>query len=321
MNDFCAKWDEIAHLGRGAGRFRVCPDHHLDLFIGYSSAGEREFTLESSVAALDEAVLPEFENISVTQQESSGVRSLTLCLTDHQLKDLFSIICCDLAEASSRSETPAGAAGIFGIRLGRWADLLRRGLSRQMSYKERLGLMGELCMVLWVIGSCGVDPVIAVRGWRGPDGDTNDIGLNHVRIEVKSQLSTQAAVIRVSSLDQLDIDGRELSIALYRFVASGSGISLKSLVDEIVIRLASSYAGLMEFQRKLLLLGYQQDAAYVDETFNLDSATFYRVGEGFPRLVPSTVPEGVVRAQYEIACDVIDGYRIEEMELEALVHG
>ncbi len=321
MSDFSVKWDEIAHLGRGAGRFRVCPDHHLDLFIGYTSAGEREFTLESSVAALDEAVLPEFENISVTQQESSGVRSLTLCLTDHQLKDLFSIICCDLAEASSRAETPAGAAGVFGVRLGRWADLLRRGLSRQMSFKERLGLMGELCMVLWVIDNCEVEPVVAVRGWRGPDGDTNDIGLNHVRIEVKSQLSTQAGLIRISSLDQLDSDGRELSIALHRFVAAGSGISLKSLVDEIVFRLAGNYAGLMEFQRKLLLLGYQQGAAYVDETFNLDSTRFYRVGEGFPRLVPSAVPEGVVRAQYDIACDVIDEYRIEQMELEALVHG
>lgn len=321
MNDFSAKWDEIAHIGRGAGRFRVCPDHRLDLFIGYSSAGEREFTLESSDAAVDEAILPEFENILIAQHVTSSVRSLTLRLANHQLKDLFSIICCDLAEASSRAETPAGAAGIFGARLGRWADLMRRGISQQMSFKARLGLMGELCTVLWVIEKCGIDPMLAVRGWRGPDGDTNDIGLNHIRIEVKSQLSTQAGVIRISSLDQLDLDERKLSIALHRFVAAESGISLRSLVNEIAIKISNNYAGLMEFQRKLLLVGYQHDEIYTHETFVLDATRFYEVFDGFPRLIPSTVPEGIVSVQYNIACDAIDGYRIEEMDLEALVHG
>jgi len=321
MSDLSAKWNNIAHLGRGAGRFRIYPDHRLDLFIGYSSTGEREFTLESSVAALDEAVLPEFENISIAQHVESGVRSLILRLTNHQLKDLFSIICCDLAEASSRANTPAGAAGVFGTRLCRWADLMRRGLLQQMSFKKRLGLMGELCMVLWVIEKCGIDPMVAVRGWRGPDGDTNDIGLNHVRIEVKAQLSTQAGFIRVSSIDQLTTDGRELSIALHRFVAAESNMSLKSLVDEIVSKLAGNYPGFMEFQRKLLLVGYQHGAGYADETFKLDATRFYKVGDGFPKLIRSTVPEGIARVQYDIACDVIDGYRIEEKELEALVYG
>lgn len=321
MSDFCAKWNDIAHLGRGAGRFRIYPDHSLDLFIGFSSSGEREFTLESSVAALDKFVLPEFENISIDHHIDSGVSNLILRLTNPQLRDLFSIICCDLAEASCRADTPPGAAGVFSARLCRWADLMRRGLLHQMSFRKRLGLMGELCMVLWVIEKCGVDPVVAVRGWRGPDGDTNDIGLNHVRIEVKSQLSTQTGVIRVSSLDQLNADGRELTIALHRFVAADSGMSLRSLTAEVVSKLHENYVGLMEFQRKLLLVGYQQDAAYADETFRLDTTRLYKVGDGFPKLTNSTVPEGVVRVQYDIACDVIEGYRIEEIELEALVYG
>ncbi|HHX6234196.1 TPA: hypothetical protein ACVGIU_003463 [Pseudomonas aeruginosa] len=71
-NDFIAKWDEIAHLGRGAGRFRVCPDHLLDLFISYSSAGEREFILESSASELNGSNLPEFENVAVRHCEIDG---------------------------------------------------------------------------------------------------------------------------------------------------------------------------------------------------------------------------------------------------------
>lgn len=318
-SDFTAKWDEIAHLGRGAGRFRVCPDHLLDLFIGYSSSSEREFTLESRTSKLDDAGLPEFEKVAVRHRETDGVYSLTLCLTDHQLKDLFSIICADLADASSRAETPAGAASIFAVRLCRWADLLRRGRSREMSFQERLGLLGELCLVKWVIENCRVNPGVVTRAWRGPDGDTNDVGLNHTRIEVKSQLSTQPFMIRVSSLDQLDGDGRELCIALHRFTVAESGISLASLVTDISALLAGSDSGLMEFQRKLFLVGYQFDAGYVSEAFNLESVRVYRVSEGFPRLVPSTVPAGIVRAKYDIACQAINDYRIEQAELKRLI--
>lgn len=320
-NDFIAKWDEIAHLGRGAGRFRVCPDHLLDLFISYSSAGEREFILESSASELNGSNLPEFENVAVRHCEIDGGHRLVLCLTDHQLKDLFSIMCADLADASSRSESPAGAANIFAVRLNRWADLLRRGRSREMSFRERLGLLGELCLVKWLIDVCEVAPEVVTRGWRGPDGDTNDIGLNNVRIEVKSQLSTQPFMIRVSSLEQLDGDGRELCVALHRFTVSESGVSLASLVADISFRLSGTHSGLMEFQRKLFLVGYQHDAGYVSEAFNLGAVRVYRVAEGFPRLVPSTVPDGIVRVKYDIACEAIDDYRIDQMELEMLING
>ena len=319
--DFIAKWDDIAHLGRNAGRFRVYPDHLLDLFIGYSTTGKREFTLESSVIALDQVVLPEFENISTTPRESDGICSLILCLTDHQLKDIFSIICCDLAEASSRAETPEGAVGIFGTRLSRWAELLRRGRLYEMSFKERLGLLGELRMVLWIIDHCGIEPGVVARSWRGPEGDANDIGLNYVRIEVKSQLSTQPFTIKVSSLDQLNGDNRELCIALHRFTVSESGISLKSLIEEIKFRLFENHSGLMEFQRKLLLAGYQHDASYINEAFNLDLIKIYRIGENFPLLTPSTVPKGVIKAQYEISCDSIRPYLIEQSDLELLING
>lgn len=321
MSDFIAKWDEIVHLGRGAGRFRVCPDHLLDLFISYSSLGEREFILESDASELNGSNLPEFENVSVRHCEIDGGHRLVLCLTDHQLKDLFSIICADLADASSRSESPAGAANIFAVRLNRWADLLRRGRSQEMSFRERLGLLGELCLVKWLIDDCGIAPEVVTRGWRGPDGDTNDIGLNNVRIEVKSQLSTQPFLIRVSSLEQLDGDGRELCVALHRFTVSETGISLASLVADISFRLSGSHSGLMEFQRKLFLVGYQHDAGYASEEFNLDAVRVYRVAEGFPRLVPSTVPDGITRVKYDVACETVEDYRIEQMDLGMLING
>ncbi len=320
-SDFITKWDEIAHLGRGAGRFRVFPDHLLDLFVSYSSTGEREFILESDASELNGSNLPEFENITVRHCEIEGGHRLVLCLTSSQLTDLFSIICADLSDASSRSDSSTGAANIFAVRLNRWADLLRRGRSREMSFRERLGLLGELCALKWLIDDCGVAPEVASRGWRGPDGDTNDIGLNEVRIEIKSQLSTQPLMIRVSSLEQLNGDGRQLYVALYRFTVAELGISLASLVDDISLRLSDTHSGLLDFQRKLFLVQYQHDAEYATEAFSLDAVRVYRIVDGFPRLVPSTVPQGVADVRYDIACDFIDEYRIDQMELEGLING
>lgn len=320
-SDFSGKWDEISVRGHSAGRFRVCPDHLIDLFIGFSIAGEREFTLESSTAGFDADEIPAFENMIVQLADDKGIHSLTLRLTDRGLTDLFSIICSDLAEASSVAETAGGAIRIFVVRLNRWAELLRRRRTNELSFNERLGLLGELSMLVWAIDECGVDAPLAVRGWRGPDGDTNDIGLNNVRIEVKSKLSTQRQSLKISSLDQLDWDGRNLFIAVNRFCPSDEGLSLESLSSTVSSRFAINNHGLMEFQRKLMFAGYDPDAGYIDETFKLEGLRVYRVEEGFPRLVPGNVPLGITKVRYEITCEAINDFLVTPSELEALING
>jgi hypothetical protein len=320
-SDFIGKWDEISGRGHSAGRFRVCPDHLIDLFIGFSIAGEREFTVESSTASFDADDIPEFENIVVQVADGKDINSLTLRLTDRGLTDLFSIICCDLAEATLVAEIEEGAIQIFVVRLSRWAELLRRRRTNKLSFKERLGLLGELSMLVWAIDECGVDAPLVVRGWRGPDGDTNDLGLNNIRIEVKAQLSTQRESLKISSLDQLNWDGRNLFVAVNRFCASEEGLSLESLSSTIFSRLATNKSGLMEFQRKLIVAGYDPEAGYVDDTFKLERLSVYRVEEGFPRLVPSNVPLGINKVRYEITCESIKDFLLAPSELEALING
>jgi hypothetical protein len=320
-NDFTEKWGEISERGHSAGRFRVCPDHLLDLFIGFSVAGEREFTLESVTADFDADEIPAFENMVAQLGDTKGAHVLTLRLTDGALTDLFSIICSDLADASSSAETAEGAIRVFVVRLKRWAELLRRRRAHEMSFKERMGLLGELNMLVWAIEDCGVEAPLAIRGWRGPDGDTNDLGFNNVRIEVKAQLSTQRQSLKISSLDQLDWDGRNLFIAVNRFSPSDEGLSLELLASIVSSKLVTNSHGLMEFQRKLIIAGYDPDAGYAREAFKLEGLSVYRVEEGFPRLVPGNVPLGIAKANYEVACEVIKDFLIAPSELEALING
>lgn len=208
-------------LGRDAGRFRVSPDHPLDLFIGFSAKGEREFILEFSTADVQLDKLPIFENINIQFNIINNISYLVLTLMNNELQGLFSIIFTDLSKASLDAENISRAILIFISRLERWAKLLQLDSINILSYKERLGLLGELTMLLWIIDHCKVSASLAISGWRG-----NDIGLNNVCIEIKSQLATQISSIKISSLEQLECKNNNLFIGVYCFSPSNSGVTL-----------------------------------------------------------------------------------------------
>jgi hypothetical protein len=317
--DFTGKWDEISSRGHNAGRFRVCPDHLLDIFVSFSVVGEREFVLEFPSMQLDMDLIPKFENIDVEFRDLDGIHSLVLRLKDNDLSDLFSNICSDLAEGASGGVTPESAVHMFVARLNRWADLLRRGRSNELSFIERLGLLGELCVLIWAVTECNVDPSLVVRGWRGPEADTNDIGINNVRVEVKAQLSTQRKSVKISSLDQLDSAGGDLFLAVVRLCPSDEGVSLESVILTISTWFELGNKWRSEFQRKLYVAGYDSNADYIKEVFSLEELRTYRVMQDFPSLVPSNVPAGVVKVSYEIDCEAIKVFEISPSDLGVFI--
>jgi hypothetical protein len=162
-------------------------------------------------------------------------------------------------------------------------------------------------------------PAQLMRGWRGPDGDATDIAINGLSFEVKAQLATAAPRLRISSLDQLDSPEDNLVVVWHRFSRADAGPSLGTLVDSIGGELASSHRDQLEFQRKLLLSGFDPSADYVDETFSLDRRTAFRVSEGFPRLVRGQVPEGITEARYDIACSQVNDYAIHPADFEEMI--
>ncbi len=321
MTDFTAKWEKIDHRGFDAGRFRVLPDHPLDLFVAYSPDGNRQFMFQLPNGGESNPATPQLENIATDVQEVDGHPTLVLTLQDRDLSDLFSVICIDLAGASESTGNAESAASIFMTRLDRWSDLLRRRRGGGMSLQERLGLLGELMLIKTILDKGRTGPGQLMRGWRGPDGDATDIAINGLRFEVKAQLATAAPRLRISSLDQLDAPEDNLVVVWHRFSRADAGPSLGALVHAIGCELASSHRDQLEFQRKLLLSGFDPGADYVDETFSLDRRTAFRVSEGFPRLVRGQVPEGITEARYEIACSQLTDYEIHPEDFEEMIDG
>jgi len=314
MNEFSTKWDEISFVGHGAGRYRVYPDHQLDFFLDFSPSGRREMILEAHVPDLRLPDLPSFKNLELVMVElATGVR-IVITLMDEDLNNSFGVMCYDLAERSARARSVESAMSVFLSALGHWSDLFRRKSQKGMTRQEAMGLFGELSVLKRLFGN-GVDPSLLILAWRGPDGDARDIGFNGFRIEIKTQLSTRAKTLKISSLEQLDDQDGRLHVVLNRITASNSGVSLTALVDELCEKLDHYLPAKAEFERKLELAMFDRGSPFSDEEFVLDEMTVFTVLEGFPRLVPANVPEGITSVGYEIVVDSIISFMVEWEEM------
>jgi hypothetical protein len=316
--DFCEKWESVG--ATFSASIRVAADHKLNLFLGYSQGKQRMLILKSKQKVFRSEDLPIFENIGLLLEDALEGQELSLTLNQSSLKDLFSSISWDLVEASSRAETEVGAAQIFVSRLKRWSELLEDRHNKGLSFIQQLGLIGELYLLEWLLSDQGVSPETAIYGWRGPDGDARDISLGSLSIEVKSTLATSKNVIKVSSLDQLDAEGGTLVISRLSFSKSDEGLCFSELIDSIQKKLDKTRAK-NDFWRKLFLIGYDPEADYTKNKFQLIKHSLYIVDEDFPKLTPEMVPAGIRSAQYEIDMEGLNQYLLDNKTFKDLVHG
>jgi len=300
MNEFACKWDEISQTGHSAGRFRVFPDHPLNFFLDFSLHGRREVMVEAMAVGLPVPDLPTFQNIELSITEVTGGLRIGMTLNDEDLSQSFSIMCYDLVQRSSKGISVPDALQIFLTALRHWADLFKQKISGGFTRPEAIGLLGELLVLDHLITNGSVSALTAIKGWRGPDGDARDIGFNGSRIEVKTQLSTKAISLKISSLDQLDDNGGKLHVVLNRISPAENGYSLNEVVSRLSALVSHNRYALSEFERKLELASFDHNSGYSKEKFGLDQTIIYLVNESFPRLTPQNVPQGIFAVCYEI---------------------
>ena len=321
MNDFESQWNSISSLGHSAGRLRVYPDHLLDFFISYSLNGHREMIIEAKGIRTDLGELPTFQNFDlVTNQNEKGI-SIGLALTDSELVKSFAVMCYDIAERSKQANSIEAAIIIAIECLRNWASLLKFRGKTGLTRNEVIGLWGEIATIEALIDSNINNDLTLLQGWRGPNGDQRDIGYNNVRIEVKTQLSTQSISLKISSLEQLDDEEKVLKVVLNRISPSESGVSLTSLIDRVIEKLSSNRQSHSEFERKVMLAEFDSNLDYCNEMFGMDERFIYEVSDEFPKLVPSNVPQGIKNVSYEISGSSITEYQITWTQLLEDING
>lgn len=316
-------WDELkkpAHPSEETIR-RADPGHRLDFFRGKDFLGRHMFMFRVPGPIAQAPPVPNTADIDTTfEQSEPDIYQLRLVLRNQDHADIFGSLCANLIEATRgiEQEKAREAVPIVLSRLARWQGMLRPGSSELLPENAQIGLYGEL-LFLRDVAAIRFPLEEAVRSWRGPYGDEQDFSLGSALVEVKTQRDTADRKLGVSSLEQLDTVSGPVFIC-HQTLGDGDdpafGCSLGQLVAEIVAATRADGAVATDtFLAALYETGYSDRDEYMSPCRSLGIRTVYRVTEGFPRIVPSMVDSGVLRAQYTVAISAVEPFAITEAEI------
>ncbi|MBX3112003.1 MAG: PD-(D/E)XK motif protein [Fimbriimonadaceae bacterium] len=245
------------------------------------------------------------------RSSSSDNQLLVLTLESEQNIDLFHVLCNSLLAELVEARSPASALETALNHLRRWKAFLSSKQARVLSLEEIRGLFAEVWFLLELLGTpAGARG--AVGAWHGPERAQQDFIFSDLAVEVKSLVATDPRTVRVSSENQLD-SLQKLLYLLIVFVKESrddSGQSLNQIVAEAQSLIAGTDVA-FEFESKLAEFGYIPLREYDHPLLEVVGNQPFRVEDGFPRIIRSQVPNGVIRVKYQIELEHLEPFRCD----------
>lgn len=301
-------WDTISQPSSDVAARRIDHEHDLDLFWARDHLGRYLFIFELPPdAALEQSSLPDLAGIQLTCMPVSSrtPARLVLILNEKANWEIFLALCNDLVYTTRVCCTTEEAIQTVLRRLCRWQEFLKKQRPGLLSEERIKGLIGELLFLReTLIPAFG--PAQAITFWQGPEAMPQDFNVNDCAVEVKCQLGISQATVRISSAEQLCPQLPEMYLrvlTLGRTAPENSdALNLPLLVGQIRHQLgACSPPALERFNDLLYMTGYLDSDRYREYSYLLVGKTMYRVQDGFPRLGPVDLPQGIVRLSYSIS--------------------
>ena len=311
-------WDNIKRSTHPAvwNERRADPEHPFDFFLGKSFDGYLLFMLRLKYPPAHFAQYPKISNIEFNyEQTAEGNWQFRLLLLDSSNEDIFSVLCSNLMHAtlklSPKDETKA--LNIVLTRIRRWQDLLEYRRNNLLSRNKIIGFIGELLFLKNILLQY-MDPLIAIKSWRGPYGEEQDFILNGWLLEIKSQSASSDKNIKINSEHQLDTSSGYI-ILCYQTLQSDfeddSAYSLNGLVQILLDQFEKSNIFARDIFNSLLIeYGYFPHGEYDEDKWKLHVRQFFKVDENFPRITPDKLPNGVSNTKYTLNIDSCDKYKI-----------
>jgi hypothetical protein len=309
--DLTRIWRELSgeqHNGQ-AGRFnrRVLVGNGFDCFLVVEFPQRRRALSVVAHAGAGtplspRSVLSSGVEVRVVADPTTGRPGVDLVLTDPSHQDIFTALAADLINVLDGTDSnPDGGLGVVTSRIRRWQRLLAGVRPEGLLPQLQRGLFGELTLLEEILSRLGAS---AVTAWTGPDPACQDFQFPQAAIEVKTTSAGHPNLVRVSGERQLhDTAGTPLHLVTYVLDArrGGNGTTLPELVE----RLGTSCAQLgvtEELADRLAAAGYLPTQAhlYAEPHYVVTRRFFHRITDGFPRLVPNLLPDGVSEVTYTL---------------------
>jgi hypothetical protein len=243
---------------------------------------------------------------------NQGQQHLVLALGRQVDRDLFEGLCRTLASSLEHVTDSASSLAVSLAHIRRWKAFLS-GRSRHLSIEEVRGLFAEI-VFLTELTDRQMSSSAAVEAWLGSERSHQDFMFGNTAVEVKSLSGVERSSIRISSEDQLESLNDELFLRVYRLSSSANAAgacSLNEIISLFQTRLDEGGA-IEAFDRKLVARGYVPLPDYDEPRFVISDVRSYRVGDGFPRLMRSQLPTGIVNVAYDIQLETITPYECNE---------
>ena len=265
--------------------------------------------------------LPRLQGIEIYVTTSDQCY-LTITLSDQYYRDIFLEFCLLLIQAVEI--TPSSRDGLLLLvnRCWRWQSFLNIKQNQLMSLEQQQGLYSESTFLKEVLfPSIGIHS--ALQTWRGPYGSPHDFWLATCNIEVKSTKQGGKNLIKVSSAEQLDLNGASKLILVHYILSlnSENGASLLDLMESISQLIDGTEPGSQQlFQSLIAEAGFSWNHDYNSSKWAVESVQSYWVEGDFPRITPSSILMGVGTVKYTIESSQISRFELRSGELNRLLH-
>jgi len=291
-----ARWEIL----KPGGFQRIDENHPLDFYLGMDESGDRVLLL---IIQGEETVPVQSQAISVVcRKRHDGQWALMFRLVRSELGRLFSHLCEDLVESSRKLSDTTNPARFVLARFERWQRLLKHGHTGLLDESALRGLICELLFLRQVsIPRYGLGT--AVKGWVGPLDAAQDFHYPDVYFEIKSIRSSPSRVI-ISSAEQLDDTIKPLELVAIILEPedreSTDAFSLPDIVNDMRHLLNEDPVALTTFEERLFAAGYIDSDEYRNLFFKSGKFRSFKVCDGFPRIIRSSLSSGINKVKYEL---------------------
>ena len=198
---------------------------------------------------------------------------------------------CHLADELSELNRASHTRRRLQHLLHTWQEFFK-GNRKPLGEQAQLGLMGELT----VLQDCvlnQLNPKNALKAWAGPLRGLHDFVFKSCNIEVKSSIGINNRRFIINGENQLKIPlEKQLYVMNPVFDISDNGQSLSEMVASIKAFVSSDQVTSDIMEALLAKAGYHaiHSEYYLNEGLKLfpSGIITYRVGDGFPRLLPGS---------------------------------
>lgn len=310
--ELLAAWRE--HLnGSGAGLHLADSDHPLQIFVGATDVGTPRMVLRTTL----KPAKPSLSNVVLIEryEDKSGKWNLSFTLQDRKFTEVFLRLADDLHARSASSSNEQTALDRVGVVFDEWRRLLKPRPTGLLTMEELRGLVGELWLILNEFsGTRTVEA--AIEGWLGPIGLPQDFWYDGDGYREAKAIGPSTTRVRISSEQQLDEDDLDLLVLRIGNTDEQAvgAFNLPTLVARAKTALAEMGASADSLEERISRLGVNlAEPFYIDTWFVMTGGAKYRVVPGFPRVVASSLPTGVVRVTYQIDLVEIEPFKYTEI--------